>query len=307
MANEQTHAQSLISGGAVSKILSGMIHENLYDPRGLRELMVLDDTALVGSATSNVTTVTRGLEASDASSETSSGLTNSALTRGNFDLTVALKNLQLQASDLYKILGDKPDFDYLLGILVESFDLTLTSMLTGAFGSVTEAVGTSGSDLTVDDHYDAMFKLNLYDNMPPYAAVYHAQQVNNLVESIRSEIGPAAWRQDTQDMLGAGGAGWQGTFPDNCQIYQSSRVALANANADRRGCMFTRGAFYYKVGNLSNLDIMVNPADLILATPSMIIERDRDATNSLTAFIAKFYVGVAEGEDLRAVRVETDA
>ena len=67
------------------------------------------------------------------------------------------------------------------------------------------------------------------------------------------------------------------------------------------------GAFAYQLGNLRAINPMVNPADILIGTEEMFVERVRDGANALTSLLANSYPGTAEQEDLRGVRVTTSA
>ncbi len=307
MANETTYAAILSAGGRVTKVLSALLHQSLYDPTGLRAKMNFIPRAGMSSDTTNVTKVTRGAVMAAASSETSGGFSNTLVTTGNYDLTVARYGLVLKPGDLFHITGGAFDVNYLLGILTESLELTLTDLCCGLFANIAGNVGTSGADMTVDDFCDALYYLNLKNNQRDgVSAVLHAQQVNDLLESIRGEGGPMQWRTDAQGLLTMPGVGFVGQFM-GVQVIQSDSVPTANAAADRAGCMFAPGAFSYTLADVASMDPMINPADVVVATPEMFVERVRDGANALTSFIANAYPGVAEAEDLRGVRITTDA
>lgn len=307
MANETSYATLLSNGGRVAQVLSQLIHTNLYDPTGLREVMTFYPYTGGGSATMHITKATRGYAMAAASSEISGGFSNTLQSTGNFTLTIARYALQMAPTDLFRITGGALDIEYVLNVLMESLDLTLTDLLCALFPNVSGSVGDTGVDMSVDDFFDAKFALNLALN--PQAmikAVLHQQQVNDLEESIRGEMGPLQWRQDSQEMLNTKGPGYVGRFL-NVDIYQSNSVGTANAGADRAGCMFSSGAFAYTLGSVAAMDPMVDPADLLVQTDAMFIERDRDAGNGLTKLFANAYPGVAEAEDSRAVQIVTDA
>lgn len=311
MANETSYATLLSNGGRVARVLEPVLHEILYSKVGLRALMDFRDFRGGGSATMNVTKVTRGLKMTATSTEVSSGFSNSPLTTGNYDLTVARNGAILAPTDLMKITGGALDVGYLLGILTESFELTLTDKLVGLFANIAGNVGTSGSDLTVDNIYAGKFYLNLQDNSGRVACVLHNQQINDLESSLRAEAaGALTERADAQAMvgmaIGAASNGYKGSFA-GVDFYQSSDCPTANAGADREGCMFAQGAFASTIAPVSDMDPMVDPDDIVLATPLMFIERNRDSINAITQFIVNCYIGVAEQEDLRACRVTTDA
>jgi len=306
MANEVSYASLLSAGGRVARILSSLLHTNLYDPTGLRALMTFIPYSPMGSSTMNVTKVTRGSVMAAASTELSSGFSNTALSTGNYDLVVARYGLKMQPTDLMKITGGALDVNYVVGVLTESLDLTLTDLLTALFSNIAGNVGTSSADLTVDDFFDAVYYLNLQNNPGQLSVVLHNQQINDLIESIRGEAGPMQFRTDAQGLLQAPGVGFRGQFA-GVAVYQSDSCALVNSSADRQGCMFSEGASAYTLAPVAALDPMINPADILVATPEMFVERVRDGANGMTSLIANAYPGTAEAEDLRACRVTTDA
>lgn len=306
MANEVTYASLISAGGRISPVLSDLLHVLLYDPVGLRQLMVLTPAPNgSGAAGQNITKLTRGSVAAAASSETSGGASNTALTTTNFTITVARYYLKMQASGLMQMTGGPVDLGTIISILLETVDLTLTNLLTALFQNIAGSVGTSGVDLSVDDVFSGMFYLNLQNNPEDMVLVLHNQQVNDLKSSLRGETGPMQFRTDAQGLLRATGVGFKGQFM-GIQIYQSDSVETADGGANRCGCMFTMGAFRYCMGAPA-LDMMVNPADILAATNEMYLERGRDADNELSSFYLNFYPGTAEQEDLRACRVKTDA
>lgn len=305
MALESSYAAFLSAGGRVARVLSARLHESLYDPTGLRKLMDQHEWQGGGSATANVTRVSRGIVMSAASSEISGGASNQLPTTTNFDITVARYLATVAPTDLFRITDGALDVEYLVDILTESLDLTLTDLLTALFANIAGNVGTSGSDMTVDDFFDAIYYLNLNLNSATgLAAVLHQQQVNDLVESVRGEVGPIQYREDAQGLLDAPGVGFTAQFA-KVAIYQSDSVV--STGADRRGCMFGPGAFAYKLAPVSAMDPMINPADIIVGTPEMFIERSRDSANGITNLYVNSYPGTAEQEDLRACRITTDA
>jgi hypothetical protein len=150
-----------------------------------------------------------------------------------------------------------------------------------------------------------MFYLNLQNNPAQLACVLHNQQINDLVDSTRGETGAFQFRSDAQGILGPTGVGFRGQLL-GIQFYQSDSVPTANAGADRRGCMFSAGAFAYTMGPVDPA-MQVNPADIIYGDSEMFIERSRDAEDAMSSYLVNFYPGTAEQEDLRAVRITTDA
>lgn len=310
MANEVTYASLVSNGGRIAAVLAALLHENLYDSTSLRGLMEFREQ-VNGSTVGRVSTVTRGLNFAAASSETSGGASNTALTTGYYDLIVARYLAQMQPTDLMAISGDGGsgvNAALLISILLEGLDLTITNLLALAFPNLSTSVGATGVDLTVSNFFSAKYALNLTYNGPGLACVLHPQQLNDLEASIRGEAGAMQYRQDAQMMLEAKRTGYVGSFL-GVDIFQSGRVTTANAGADRCGAMFSRGCYAYTLGDISRImgQQLVNPADMVVATPEIFIERKRDADNAMTTYIANMYPAVVEAEDLRGVKIVTDA
>ena len=310
MSNEITLATLTSNGGRIAKLLGANVHTNLFDSQiGLRSLLTY--YALSGpSATLATTKLTMGYAAAAASSETSGGASNTLLSTGNFDLVAARYLLKMQPSDLFAMTsqGAPVTIDTITMALIAAVDQTIASLLTGLFAGVSGNVGTTGVDLDPDVFFDAIYVLNLANNPRGLAAVLHPQQVNDLIEGMRGETGAIQFRSDIQGMLGNPGSAYRATIL-GVDVYQSDRVALANANADRQGCMFSQGAFAYTLGDVPSIigAGMINPGNIVMQTPEMFIEMSRDADNGLSSMILNMYPGVAEAEDARAVKITTDA
>lgn len=312
MANEVLNSLLVTNGGRMSAVMAAALHVNLYDATSLRALMEYrPQSAIGGSATTRVVGVTRGLNFAAASSEIVGGASNTALTTNYYDLTVARYLAQFNPSDLMNLTGDGGagiNVPLMVSLLLEGLDLTLTNMLAAALANLSTSVGTSGVNLSVSNFFSAKYALNLTYNGPGLAAILHPQQVNDLEESIRGEGGAMQYRQDAQMMLNAKSTGYIGTFL-GVDIYQSGRVATANAGADRCGAMISKGAFAYTMGMVERILAarMLNPGDVIASSPEMFIELKRDADNAQSWLIANMYPSVAEQEDLRGVKIVTDA
>jgi hypothetical protein len=312
MANEITEALLESNGGRVGQVLSALVLERLYDPSDLRALMQFVPWAAQGSDTMRVTLDAVPGSYSAASTEISGGQSNSAYTTSKFDLTVARYVRQYQATDLFAIGGPPVTLASIAQKLSIGVGLTITDLLTALFANVASSVGTSGQNLSADNIYSAMFQLNS-SNVPRaagsrWACVLHPVQINDLVTSLRSEVGAMQYQSATADMLAVKGPGFHGTW-NGVDFFQSDSVATANAAEDRDGCMFESGAFAYSLASIRALpgQQMIDPDDLIVDADIFMVERSRDATNGMTTLIGNFYPAVVEKEDLRACRVVTDA
>lgn len=306
MASEVSYAAQVSAGSYLSTVVSGELHENLYDPTALRSLMVRLPWGAQGSAITRTATYQPGAVGTDASSEISGGFSNTLPSTSYFNCTVALVGLQFAPTDLFHIVGGSIDVAYLISKLVESFELKMTDLFCALFSSVSGSVSPgSGVDLSDDTIFDAMYALNLGLNPASVACVLYQEQVNNLVEALRGATGAMEFRTEVQSMLGYKGQGWRGRFLD-VDFWQSDSVPTANAGADSCGSMFSNGAFGYQLADVGQMEPMINQADVLFGTAEMFVERVRDGANSLTKLMHKFYPGVVEIEDARACRIISD-
>lgn len=312
MANEITF-NDYIGKGRIAAIISASLHNNLYDAVGLRGAMTFYDYTGAGSKTQNITTVTRGNPMVAASSETSGGASNAVLTASQVQLAVARYLLKFQVGDLFHLTGrgQPMNIDVVLSILSEALELTLTDLLTALFPSVVGNVGTSGVNMSSSDLYDAIFYLALNNNRARQLyGILHGQQCNDLMQSLRSEVGPAQMREDAQRAVGLQGIregdGLRFSFA-GVDVHQCNSVTLDGGSANRVGCIFAPGAFGYTLAPVTDMDPLFDPDDILVGTPEFFVERSRNADDALSSLIANAYPGVVEVEDLRAVRVTTDA
>lgn len=234
------------------------------------------------------------------------GVSNSALDSSQITLTIARQAIQLQVSDelLVTSLGGAIGLERLAQSAVTAYINRHNDLTVGLFGSVTASVGTSGADLTLDDIVDATQTLMRANNTDGLYAMLHGQQMGDLQNSLRGEGGALSFSAPTAEMIAAKGKGYAGNYL-GVDFWVNNRVATANSNADRAGCMWSRGAFGYAeaMHPLSALRGSVNPQ---VVSP-VVVEFERTGTSGLNTVIASAFLGVAMVEDARAVKIVTDA
>jgi len=315
MANEITNAAGVSNGGRVAEVLSGFMHQNKYDPTDLRPFMrYVPWKAAAGSATMSIPKLPAPAAAAAASSETSGGFSNTAFTTGEAQLTVALRGLQYQLTDLLQLTapggGAGQDIETLAQSLQLSIGLDYTDLGCGLFSSVSANVGTTEVDMSVDDFYDAHFTLLIANARGQKVAVLHPRQFADLQESARSESGAAQFRSDTSSLLNAAQVGG-GVTADflGVRIVAADSVATANAGEDRQGCMWVEGAIAYSFAPAMLIQPNLDPSEIYrgIISDDFFIERVRDGANSMTTLMAKHYPAVTLVEDGLAVTITTDA
>ena len=310
MANEIRHSTLQTNGGQLAANLSDEAVEQLFDPTDLRQLMQFwDFDGITGSDSVEVTQLPVPVAAAAATSEISGGQANTAFTTSKFTHAWARYVLQYQSTDLLAINGGPVGQAEVLSRFNWTIALTLTDLLCALFPSLANDVGPgTGVNLDVDSLFQAQFQLNGQNVMAPYACVLHNTQMNDFIESLRSETGVKAFQDaDTNEMLKARGPGFQGRW-NNIDFWQSDSVNAVATSADRSGAMFGPGCFGYTLRMWRRImdQQMIDPADILIDFGVGFVERSRDHTNAMTSAILNMYPSVIEQEDLRGVEIISD-
>jgi len=302
MANEITYSDLVSNGGAVSEVLSAMVVEQLYDPTDLRSVCQRMDYNTIGSTQMAITK--DAIPGAFASTAEGSSVANTAYTTSEFTLSVSKYARAYELTDLVGISGSPIDLDRIVQNLTAGVSLTMTDLICALFGSLGTSSGTSGVNLSVDDIYDAQFKLNLAANTGPYTCVLAPVQMNDFRSSLRSETGAIQFEAASADMLATKGPGFQGTW-NGIQFYQSDSVVTNGGN--REGAMFADGCFAYTMAPVSLLQGHVPQSSILVDAGELLVELVRDGYGGQSAAVAHMYPGVAEREDGRGVLISTDA
>jgi len=273
--------------------------------RGSRALIDLSPMAALGSLTLAIPLAGwEGLTMSAPGEIT--GVSNSALTTAQKTLTIARQVIQLQLSDeiLTGSLSSTALMERVAMSVVTAYENRFNDMLCALFASVSSNVGTSGSDMTLDDYIDAQQTLMIADNTDETYAMLHGRQIGDLQNSLRGEGGALSFSQATAEMIALKGKGYVGRFL-NTDIWLNPRVPTANAGADRKGCMWARGAFGFAEAPHPQQALRgsVNPE---FRNP-VVVEFERSASSGTNTTVGAAFVGFVELEDARAVAITTDA
>jgi hypothetical protein len=307
MANEIVSGDLKNNGGLVAEVLGAAIRAK-FDASALRNLMRFIPFNMRGSDTMQIPVLPAFGAMAAFNSELDPQIVNSAYTTAKRTLAVSGFGRALQISDLSQILAGQVNADELIAQLAASLDLTLTDRLCALFSGVSGNVGTTTVDATVDDVYDALFYLNLNNGVGQVSAVLHGQQINDVISSIRGETGPGQFNIGAQSALtNVVGFGQKAFSFAGIDFYQSDSVGLANANADRQGCVFVPDAFGYSVADPRAVDPLLSADDVVLMTDMLYIERVRNGANRQTQMQATAYIGTVELQDTSAVKFTTDA
>ena len=301
-----------LSGNArVSAVLHQMIQVKLADKASLwRHPAITYYGNLSGSGSSALQVPIVGLGGTDVMAAVSDGssVSNTSLTSSAATITIARQALRYDLTDLAKLTnpiagGMGVGIEGLAESLVTAAEMRFTSMIAALSSGVSTSVGSTGVDLSVSTFYSAIFGLQLTANEPTFMAILHPQQMNDLMSSLRSEVGPGQYLAASQDQVQAKGPGYRGSL-FGVDLFTSTKIPTANAGADYAGMIFSKGFCGYADGTPSPVQ---GAGGLILpAGTPFVIEIERDAPGAISRLVGNYYVGVSEIEDLRAVQIISD-
>ena len=304
MANEVTYTGQGDNLRA-AEVFNSLIWDLVYDKTDLRQLCVkLGDLGGSGSAKLETPQVDWNLPMAAANVDEVTAAGNTAITDSALSLTVAQQIIAFSISDLMSVTGAAGNLDIarLAEAVSNAYSLRFTDQVCGVIDGFTATVGSSGTDMLVDDFYAAMFALEQAVVSGPYAAVLYPTQFTDLQESLRSEGGALSFSAPTAEMLAMKGPGFAGSFL-GVDIWKSDSVVTANAGADSAGAMFGLGGVCYAEASASG----ALPGSI--AAPAMspvYAEFERVADPGLCRVIGHAFNAVALGEDARGVSIITD-
>lgn len=289
--------------------LDRALHMLLADTASIRRTGAVPFLGLVNGTGSDTSRIRyAGLNGTDEMSTTAAentDVSNTSLTDASADIAVVRGSLRYDISDLAALTGfEGSDVDpmVLAAAMVPAFEGWFNQLVADAIDDAGTDVGTSGSDMTADDYYDAITQLELSDVPGPYYAMLHARQISDLKSSLRSEAGVMSFQDQTAAMLEIKGQGYQGNFL-GVDIYRSSNVNSSGGN--RHGAMWGQGFVCHKLGVPS---APIAGGQLVqFGDAPILVEFTRDGSAATTEVIGHGYAGVAICEDARGVGIVTDA
>ena len=298
-----------LSGNArLSAVLHRMIELKLADRAELYKApQFINFGTLNGTGSSALQVPVVGLAGTDLMAAVGDGssVANTSITSSAATITIARQALRYDITDLASLTdplasGAGVGIEGLANSMAIAFGMRLTQMITALSSGLSQSVGTTTVALTVSTFFDAIYKLQLQSNDGEFAAVLAPQQINHLINSLRSETGPGQYVAATQDQIAAKGQGFRGML-FGVSLYTSSTVPTANAGADRLGMMTATGAIGYATG--SPAPVQGAGAIILPAGSQVVVELERDAASGLTKVIGNSFAGVAEIQDLKAVGI----
>lgn len=302
-----------LSGNArVAAVLHKMIEMKLADRAELYKApQFLNFGTLNGSGSSALQVPVVGLAGTDLMAAVGDGssVSNTSITASAATITIARQALRYDITDLATATdplasGMGVGVEGLANSMALAFGMRLTQMITALSSGLSQSVGSTGVAMTVSTFFDAIYKLQLQSNDGTFAAVLAPQQINHLINSLRSETGPGQYVAATQDQIAAKGQGFRGNL-FGVDLYVSSTVPTANAGADRLGMMVSTGCIGYATGTPA--PIQGAGGIIIPAGSQVVVELERSAASGLTTVVGSAFAGVAEVQDLKGVGVLSKA
>jgi len=302
-----------LSGNArVSAVLHKMIEMKLADRAELYKAPQFTNFGtLNGSGSSALQVPVVGLAGTDLMAAVGDGssVSNTSITSSAATITIARQALRYDITDLASLTdplasGMGVGVEGLANSMAIAFGMRLTQMITALSSGLSQSVGTTTVALSVSTFFDAIYKLQLQSNDGTFAAVLAPQQINHLINSLRSETGPGQYVAATQDQIAAKGQGFRGNL-FGVDLYVSSTVPTANAGADRLGMMVSTGCIGFATGTPA--PIQGAGGIIVPAGSQVVVELERDAASGLTKIVGNAFAGVAEIQDLKGVGVLSKA
>jgi hypothetical protein len=233
---------------------------------------------------------------------------NVNVTDDSYSLTIAGYRLVREVSDLVQITSNGEgviNIETLAGLMKDSANATLQTMICATFPGFSNSVGSTGVDLDVDDIYDAQFLLTANLASGQASCVLYPEQWNNFQASLRGESGASAFSPATNEMLAFKGSGYKGSW-NGIEFYVSDKVTAVNANADSNGAMYTQQALSYTEAPIASQLAGYMPKASQVDGLKVLVEFDRKAAEGATLVVGHYYPAVAEAQDGAGVAIITD-
>lgn len=311
MANEITYTGN--SNLFVAAALNQMLHELIVDRTDLRSLCT--NWGSVNGTGSLASKIARG-SYSDAmgaaNTDEVTAVANTAFTNSTVSITVARQALRRQVGDIYELVGGpRPSIEAYAEDMARAASLRFTDMVCALFSGLSTGKGTTTVDLSVDDISDAQYALIQARAGGKVSCVLAPIQLTDFLESLRGEGGAAEYSAATEAMLGFPtdnvGYGLHGSWRG---IDFWSCDSVATSGSDKIGAMFTPDAFAYMEGVPSSVLAHAAPGSYQSVASNgapIFVEFERSAAAAMTDIVGNYYVGCAELEDARGVKLVSSA
>ncbi len=299
---------ALDGNARVAAVLYQSIVMKLADTGSLRNApCFLNVGSVNGTGSDSIQVPVVGLNGTDIMSAPGDGVSvsNTSITSAAATVVVARQALRYDLTDLARISNSVPggvDLEGLSNAMVAAFNGRFNQLACALSSGFSTQVGSTGVDLTTDTFYSAIFALQLQSVMGEYDVILHPQQYNDLMSSLRAEVGPAQYLPANQAQTSALGSSFKGQL-FGVNVHVSSYVPSVGGT-DYRGMMLGNGAIAYALGTPA--PIQAAGGVIIPAGAPVAVEWERDAASGLTKVVGSSFLGVAELQDLKGVGILSD-
>ena len=260
-----------------------------------------------GSGSDSIQVPVVGLAGTDIMGAVADGsaVSNTSITSAAATVAVARQALRYDLTDLARVTNSVAggvDIEGLANAMVYAFEGRFNQLACALSSGFSTQVGSTGVDLTTDTFYDAIFALQLASVMGEYTCILAPQQYNDLMSSLRSEVGPAQYLPANQAQTNALGASYKGQL-FGVNVHVSSYVPSVSGT-DYRGMMLGNAAIAYALGTPAPMQAaggVIIPAGAPIA-----VELERDAASGLVKIVGSTFLGVAELQDGLGVGILSD-
>jgi hypothetical protein len=209
------------------------------------------------------------------------------------DVTIARRALRLDESGLAQVVGGGFGLDpQSLGMTtVESFKAGRMAALGEAIAGASTNVTSSGTG-SVDDLYDVIDTFSALGYSGQLIGMFKSATLASIRDSLRSEVGPVAYRGDVQAFRAMGAEEILGIA-----CIPSTHVT-SNAGKYENAVMAS-GAIAYGIGSPSN--VLTNANVIRPAGLPVVIDLEKNASADTLEIVANGYDGLAIREQARIV------
>lgn len=181
--------------------------------------------------------------ASAAAVSEGSELSNTQLTTSKVTLTASEVGIMATITDVLDVSSIATSRGAQMRQLGNAMAQKLDVDICALFSGFSNTVGSTGTDLSLANVFDAIYGLESNNAPGPYVAVLHPRQIADLRTAINAASGAVftgqGVRAGSNELGTVEDAGYFGTFM-NIDFYQSTNVPTANAAADRAGAVFSK-------------------------------------------------------------------
>jgi hypothetical protein len=304
-----TYANLYASGNGIrlAYMIQNEVNTLLADPTNIAMypgILNIGSIDGMGSDTLTARYVNLGYGDVFASTGDGSAVSASSITPSNVDVTVARYALRYDLTSLAQMSGYGQDLNpfSLSQMMFQSATATMSQLVATEFQNITNTVGTSGADLSVDNILDAIFELE-DDANSEFTCILHSVQFADFRQSLRSETNNAlGFASETYEAMKAKAPGYAGSW-GGVNFFKSNRVTEVTGN--KVGAMLGANAIGYALGTPQNSQLA--DGRIVEAGTPAIIEWTRNAASDKTEIVGNMYFGVKVLEQARAVGIVTDA